>query len=31
LAGVIMDLTYSSFILTRGAPHMSEWVERPGV
>jgi hypothetical protein len=31
LAGVIMDLTRNRFILTRGAPHMSSWIERPGV
>ena len=31
LAGIVMDLTHNRFILTRGAPHMSEWVERPGV
>jgi hypothetical protein len=31
LAGIIMDLTRNRFILTNGAPHMSPWVERPGV
>jgi isopenicillin-N N-acyltransferase-like protein len=31
LAGIIMDLTGNRLILTRGAPHLSEWVERPGV
>ena len=31
LAGIIMDLTRNRFILTNGAPHRSEWVDRPGV
>jgi isopenicillin-N N-acyltransferase-like protein len=31
LAGIIMDLTRNSFILTKGAPHRNEWVDLPGV
>jgi isopenicillin-N N-acyltransferase-like protein len=31
LAGIIMDLTRNRFILTNGAPHRSEWIDRPGV
>ena len=31
LAGIIMDLTRNRFILTKGAPHTSEWVDLPGV
>ena len=31
LAGIIMDLTRNRFILTRGAPHRSVWVDLPGV
>jgi isopenicillin-N N-acyltransferase-like protein len=31
LAGIIMDLTRNHFILTNGAPHLSSWVETPGV
>lgn len=31
LAGIVMDLTRNRFILTRGAPHRSDWVELPGV
>jgi hypothetical protein len=31
LAGIVMDLTRSRFILARGAPHRSTWVDRPGV
>lgn len=31
LAGIIMDLTGNRFILTKGAPHRSEWVDLPGV
>jgi len=31
LAGIIMDLTRNRFILTNGAPHRSEWVDRPGI
>ena len=30
LAGIIMDLTRNRFIPTNGAPHRSEWVDRPG-
>lgn len=31
LAGIVMDLTRNRFILARGAPHRSTWVDRPGV
>lgn len=31
LAGIIMDLTHNRFILTKGAPHRSVWVDTPGV
>jgi isopenicillin-N N-acyltransferase-like protein len=31
LAGIVMDLTRNRFVLARGAPHRSEWVDRPGV
>jgi len=31
LAGIVMDLTRNRFVLTRGAPHMSQWVKTPGV
>jgi isopenicillin-N N-acyltransferase-like protein len=31
LAGIVMDLTRNRFILARGAPHHSVWVDRPGV
>ncbi len=30
LAGIVMDLTHDRFILARGAPHRSVWVDRPG-
>ncbi len=30
LAGIVMDLTGNRFILTRGAPHLAEWIVRPG-
>lgn len=31
LAGIIMDLTRNHLILTKGAPHNSEWVHLPGI
>jgi isopenicillin-N N-acyltransferase-like protein len=31
LAGIVMDLSRNRFILARGAPHRSTWVDRPGV
>jgi isopenicillin-N N-acyltransferase-like protein len=31
LAGVVMDLTRNRLILTKGAPHVSDWIRRPGV
>ena len=31
LAGIVMDLTENRLILTRGAPHMAVWIDRPGV
>ena len=31
LAGIIMDLTDNRFILAKGAPHRSQWVDLPGV
>jgi len=31
LAGIVMDLTGDRFILARGAPHRSQWIDRPGV
>ena len=31
LAGIVMDLTRNRFVLTRGAPHMNQWVDTPGV
>jgi isopenicillin-N N-acyltransferase-like protein len=31
LAGIIMDLTRNRFLLTKGAPHNSVWVDLPGV
>jgi isopenicillin-N N-acyltransferase-like protein len=31
LAGIIMDLTRNRLILTKGAPHTSQWVELAGV
>jgi hypothetical protein len=31
LAGIIMDLTANRLILAQGAPHRSEWIDRPGV
>jgi len=31
LAGIVMDLTGNRLILARGAPHRSEWIDRPGI
>lgn len=31
LAGIVMDLSGNRFILARGAPHRSHWVDGPGI